>query len=63
MAHKKLTTIFGHETKKICESCGVFLAAIVFLTELEKANYTVMAKLLKNLDKSSNFCSFNISFV
>jgi len=63
MAHKKLTTIFGRETKKICESCGVFFSCNSFLTELEKANYTVMAKLLKNLDKSSNFCSFHISLV
>jgi len=44
MAHKKLTTIFGRETKQMWERCGVFLAAIVFLTELEKVNCTVMEK-------------------
>lgn len=41
MAHKKLTTILGRETKK-CGKDVVFLAAIVFIIELEKVNCTVV---------------------
>jgi len=32
-----------------------FFSCNSFLTELEKANYTVMAKLLKNLEKKPKF--------
>jgi len=48
MAHKKLTTILGRETKKMWESCGFFRAAIVFIIELEKANCTVVENYPKN---------------
>jgi len=49
---QKTNNNFWPQNKKKCESCGVFFSCNSFLTELEKANYTVMAKLLKNLEKN-----------
>ena len=52
---QKINNNFWPRNKKKLWKLRSFFSCNSFLTELEKANYTVMAKLLKNLEKKPKF--------